>query len=106
MSGFIKRLTYKGEPESHEWCDSLTTRRQPCQASRGAARQLLEQHGLVWERAQATALQLKLDIVPGFCLPPGLGLMLSFPFDTRGVFAAGLPFGSLCRDALRYLVCS
>ena len=104
LSGFIQDPTYKDEPESHEWCDWVTTRRQACQASRGTARQLLEQNGLVWERAQAAALQLKLELVPGLCLLLGLGLMLSFPFHPRGVFAAGLPFGLLCRDALRCLV--
>ena len=60
--------------------------------------------GLVRERAQAAALQLKLDFVPGLCLLPSLGLMLSFPFDTCGVFAVGLPFGLLCCDSPRRLV--
>lgn len=46
-------------------------------------------NGLVRERAQAAALQLKLDIVLGFCLLPGLGL--SFQLHPRGVVAAGLP---------------
>ena len=48
-------------------------------------------NGLVRERAQAAALQLKLDIVLGFCLLPGLGLGLSFQLHPRGVVAAGLP---------------
>jgi hypothetical protein len=61
-------------------------------------------NGLVRERARAAALQLKLGFVPGFCLLLGLGLMLSFPFDPRGVVAAGLAFGLLCRDALCCLV--
>lgn len=58
-------------------------------------------NGHVRKRA---ALQLKLGFVPGFCLAPGLGLGLSFQFHPRGVFAAGLPFGLLCRDSLRCLV--
>jgi len=37
------------------------------------------------------------------CLLPGLGLDLSFQLHPRGVFAAGVPFGLLCRDALRCL---
>lgn len=61
-------------------------------------------NGLVRERAQAVALQLKLDLVLGLCLLPGLGLSLSFPLHPRGVFAASVPFGLLCRDALRGLV--
>ena len=44
------------------------------------------------------------SFVPGFCLLPGLGLGLSFQLHPRGVFAAGLPFGLLCRDTLRCLV--
>jgi hypothetical protein len=60
--------------------------------------------GLVRERAQAVALELKLGFVPGLYLLPGLGLGLSFQLDPRGVIAAGLPFGLLCRDALRCLV--
>jgi len=53
---------------------------------------------------QYAALELKLEIVSGFCLLLGLGLMLAFPFDLRGVFAAGIPFGLLRRDTLRCLV--
>ena len=34
----------------------------------------------------------------------GFGLGLGFPLDPRGVFAAGLPFGLLCREALGGLV--
>ena len=61
--------------------------------------------GLVWERAQAAALQLELGFfVPGLCLLPGLGLRLSFQFHPRGVFAAGVPFGLLCHDTLCRLV--
>jgi len=59
---------------------------------------------LVRERPQAAALQLKLSFVPGLCLPPGLGLRLSFQFHPRGVFAAGVPFGLLCHDTLCRLV--
>jgi hypothetical protein len=61
-------------------------------------------NGLIRERAQAAALQLELDFVPGFCLLPGLGLGVSFQFHPRGVFAAGSAFGLLCRDTLRCLV--
>jgi hypothetical protein len=61
-------------------------------------------NGLVRERAQAAALQLELDFVSGSCLLPGLGLGLSFQFHPGGVFAAGVPFGLLCRDALRRLI--
>jgi hypothetical protein len=61
-------------------------------------------NGLVRERAKAAALQLKLDVVPGLCLLAGLGLGLSLQLHPRGVFAAGLPFGFLCRDTLRCLV--
>ena len=35
----------------------------------------------------------------------GFGFGLGFPFDPCSVFAAGLPFGFLCGDALRGLVC-
>ena len=59
---------------------------------------------LVRERARTAALHLDLGSVPGFCLLSGLGLGLGFPLDPRGVFAAGLPFGLLCRDTLRGLV--
>ena len=31
---------------------------------------------------------------------PGFGLGLGLAFDSRGVFAAGPPFGVLCREAL------
>jgi hypothetical protein len=53
--------------------------------------------GLVRERAQAAALQLELEVVPGLCLLPdlGLGLGLGFPLDPRGVVAVGVPFGLL-----------
>ena len=34
----------------------------------------------------------------------GFGLGLGFPLEPRGVFAAGLPFGLLRREALRGLV--
>jgi len=63
-------------------------------------------HGLARERARTVALQLKLGFVPRFCLLPGLGLGLSFQLHPRGVFTAGLPFGSLRRDTLRCLACS
>ena len=52
----------------------------------------------------AATLHLELDLVPGSCLLPDLGLSLSFQFDPRGVVAAGLPFSSLCRDTLRGLI--
>jgi hypothetical protein len=52
----------------------------------------------------AAALHLELDLVLGLCLLPGLGLGLSFQPDPRSVVAAGLPFGSLCRDTLRGLI--
>jgi hypothetical protein len=58
-------------------------------------------NGLVRERAQAEALQLKLDVVLGLCLLPGLGLGLSFQLHPRGVLAAGLPFCLLGRDTPR-----
>jgi hypothetical protein len=61
-------------------------------------------NGLIRECARAAALQLKLGFIPGFCLLPGLGLGLGFPLHPRGVVAAGLPFGLLCRDTLRCLV--
>ena len=58
-------------------------------------------NGLVRERAQAAALQLKLDFVWGFGLLPGQGLGLSFQLHPRGVFAISSPFGLLCRDSPR-----
>jgi len=61
-------------------------------------------NGLVRERAQAAALQLELDLVPGFGLQPGLGLGLRFQLHPRGVFTACPPFGLLCRDTPRCLV--
>ena len=61
-------------------------------------------NGLVRERAQAAALQLELEVVPGFCLLSGLGLGLCLPLHPGGVVAAGVPFGLLGRDALRCLV--
>ena len=56
--------------------------------------------GLVRDRARAAALQLDLCLVPGFGLMAGFGFGLGFPLDPRGVLAAGLPFGLLCREAL------
>jgi hypothetical protein len=61
-------------------------------------------NGLVRERAQTEALQLELDVVPGFCLLPGLGLGLSFQLHPCGVFAAGVPFSLVYRNTLRCLV--
>jgi len=61
---------------------------------------------LVRERAQAAALQLELEVVPGFWLLPGLGLGLGFQLHSRGVLAAGLLFGLLCRDVPCCLVCA
>ena len=63
-------------------------------------------NGLDRERARAAAPQLELGLIRGFCLVPGLGLGLSLQLHPPGVFAAGLPFGLLCRDALHYLICS
>ena len=77
-----------------------------CVGSEAQAAALLDNliNGLVRERAQAAALQLKLEFVLGLCLLPGLGLGLSFPLHPVGVFAASLPFGLICRDTLRGLV--
>ena len=61
-------------------------------------------NALVRERARAAALQLDLGSVPGFRVLYGSGLGLGFPLDPRSVFAAGLPFGVVCCDALRGLV--
>jgi hypothetical protein len=49
--------------------------------------------------ALKSALQLELDVVPDLCLLPGLGLGLSFELQPGSVFAAGMPFGLLGRDA-------
>jgi hypothetical protein len=46
------------------------------------------------------ALQLDLDSLWGSGLMSGFGLGLGLALDPRGVFVAGLPFGSLCREAL------
>ena len=53
---------------------------------------------LVQDRARTAALHLDLGLVPGFGLPSGFGFGLGFPLDPRGVCAAGLPFGVLCRE--------
>ena len=58
-------------------------------------------NGFVRERARIAELQLKLDVVLGLGLLPGLGMGLSFQLDPRGVFTGGAPFGLLCLDALR-----
>lgn len=60
---------------------------------------------LVKERARATALHLDLGSATGFGLPLALKLGLSFALDPCGVSSVGLPFGFLCRDALRGLAC-
>ena len=62
-------------------------------------------NGLVRDRARAAALPFDLGSVPGFGVLSGFGFGLGFPFDVGGVFAAGLPFGVVCCDALRGLVC-
>src|SRR5215813_13197547 len=61
-------------------------------------------NGLVRERDHATALQLELDVVPGFGLLTRLALSLSFELHPRGIVAAGPPFGLLSHDPLRCLV--
>ena len=50
-------------------------------------------------------LHLDLGLIPGFGLASGFGLGLGLSFHPRGVFAAGLPFGLLCLDTLRGLIC-
>jgi hypothetical protein len=59
---------------------------------------------LVQQRARAAALRLDLGLVPGFSVLGGFGFGLGFPPDPGSVFAAGLPFGFLCRDALGGLI--
>ncbi len=59
---------------------------------------------LVRQRASAAALQLHLGLVPGFGVVHGFRLGLGFPSDPGGIFAAGLPFGFLRRDAQGGLV--
>ncbi len=59
---------------------------------------------LVRDRARTAALQLDLNFLASFGLMSGFGLGLGFPLDPRGVFAAGLPFGLLCSEALGGLV--
>ncbi len=59
---------------------------------------------LVRDRARAATLHLDLGSFAGFCLLFSLGLGLGFALDPGGVFAAGMPFGLLCREALRGLV--
>ena len=60
--------------------------------------------GLARDRARAAALQLDLNSAPGFGLMSRFGLGPGLALDPCGVFAAGLPFGLPCRDALRGLV--
>jgi hypothetical protein len=62
-------------------------------------------NGLVRDRARAAALQFDLSSVTGFGLLSGLDLGMGISLDPCGVFATGLPFGFLCCDALRGLVC-
>jgi len=52
-------------------------------------------------RVSAASLHLDLESFPGFGLMSGFGLGLGLAFEPGGVFAAGLPFGSLCDEALR-----
>ena len=52
-------------------------------------------------RARAAVLHLDLGSLAGFRLLLGLGLGLGFPLKPCRVFAAGLPLGLLCREALR-----
>ena len=59
---------------------------------------------LVRDRARAATLHLDLGSFAGLGLMFGFGLGLGFPLEPCGVFAAGLPFGLLCREALRCLV--
>ena len=60
-------------------------------------------NGLVRQRAQPRRYSSS-SVRPGLGLLPGLGLGLSFPLHPRGVFAASLLFGLMCRDTLRGLV--
>ena len=55
---------------------------------------------LVRERARGVALQLEFGFAPDFRLLIGLKAGLGFAPDPGCVFAAGVPFGLLCRDAL------
>jgi hypothetical protein len=55
---------------------------------------------LVRDRARTAALHLDLGLVPGFGLPSGFGFGLGLALESRGVCAAGVPFGVLCRAAL------
>lgn len=57
-------------------------------------------NALVRERTRTVALRLHLGFVPGFCLLMRLKAGLGFPPDPGRVFAAGVPFGCLCRDTL------
>ncbi len=59
---------------------------------------------LVQDRTRAATLHLDLGSLAGFRLLFSFRLGLGFPFEPGGVFAAGLPFGLLCRQALRGLV--
>jgi hypothetical protein len=58
---------------------------------------------LVRNRARAATLHFDLCSLESFRMPPGLGPGLGFAFEPRGIFAACLPFGSLCREVLRGL---
>src|SRR5215472_10429542 len=59
---------------------------------------------LVRNRARAATLHLDLGSLVRFRLLFSFGLGLGFPLKPGGVFAAGLPFCLLCRDALGGLV--
>jgi len=58
----------------------------------------------VRDRARVASSHLDLSLLPGLGSLPGLGFTLGLSFDPSGVFAAGLPLGLLCREALRGLV--
>ncbi len=59
---------------------------------------------LVRDRARAATLHLDLGSFAGFRLLFSFGLGLGFPLEPCGIVAVGLPFGVLCREALRGLV--
>jgi hypothetical protein len=56
------------------------------------------------DRTRPATLHLDLDSLAGFRLLCSFGLGLGLALEPRSVFAAGLPFGLLCREALRGLV--
>lgn len=66
---------------------------------RGTGPDAVDNTELVRERARAATLHLDLGFLAGFRLLFSFGLSLGFPLKPCGVFAAGLPFGLLCRNA-------